>query len=151
MLSNVFYLSIKIYLSMCAIDRYYDRYRDTKDLNEEVLKIKLGMISPYEPYTPKLKYPLAHINFGKPTWLRRRLDLVNRRQEQFEYLPKWAYITGNGGHYCVKKWTKWTCLARNSEIQSSSIVDSAEQVTILRSWFLGHGVAENKCEDMTLT
>jgi len=70
------------------IFRYYDRYRDKKELGEEVMRLKLAMISPFEPYKPKIKYPLAHLDGNKPSWLRRKEELMYRRQEQFRDLPK---------------------------------------------------------------
>ena len=77
--------------------RYYDRYRDKKDLREEVLKMKLDMISPYEEHPTRFKYPNVHnlpyhaIHNPKEqpfSWLRRRQELINRRLEQYKDLPK---------------------------------------------------------------
>ena len=68
--------------------RYYDRYRDKKDLAEEVLKMKLAMISPFTAYK-KPKYPMIHRTRrdAKPSWLVKREDLMHRRIEQFKDLP----------------------------------------------------------------
>lgn len=75
---------------MVYIFRYFDRYRDKKELNEEVLRLKLDQMSPFEGYKEKLKYPLAHYKFRdpkKPTWLVQKENLMHRRLEQFEDLP----------------------------------------------------------------
>ena len=59
--------------------RYLDRYRDVKDLNEEVLKDKLKDINPLEPPPEKQKYPLLNlIRYNqlegiKPSWLKPKL------------------------------------------------------------------------------
>jgi len=71
-------------------DRYLDRYRDRKDLGEEALKLKLSMISPFKEYKP-LQFPGAHEPFGrdyKPSWLKRKENVMHRRLEQFKDLPK---------------------------------------------------------------
>ena len=72
----------------CAIFRYYDRYRDKKDLAEEVMKLKMDMISPFSDYPEKFKYPLIHRETKyKPSWLKRREEHMHRRIEQFKDLP----------------------------------------------------------------
>lgn len=68
-------------------DRYYDRYRCKKDLAEEVLVQRLENLSPFKPYTPRWKYPLVHLaTEKKPTWLKRRENLMHRGQEQFRHI-----------------------------------------------------------------
>ncbi|XP_056020922.1 39S ribosomal protein L38, mitochondrial-like isoform X3 [Ostrea edulis] len=52
---------------------YLDRYRDTKDINEEVLREKLKSVHPFQPPTPPPKYPFLHHQQevkGQPTWLK---------------------------------------------------------------------------------
>ena len=67
--------------------RYYDRYRDKKDLAEEVLKMKLEMISPFKEYIPE-KYPLIHRpKTHRASWLKKRDEMIARRIEQFKDLP----------------------------------------------------------------
>ena len=81
--------------------RYFDRYRDKKDLAEEVMKMKLDMITPFKPYSPKYKYPIVHLRLPNrkakdydhgeayvPSWLLHRQELMHRRMEQFHILPK---------------------------------------------------------------
>ncbi|XP_060080661.1 large ribosomal subunit protein mL38-like [Ylistrum balloti] len=49
---------------------YLDRYRDVKDLNEEVLKEKLKTASPLSPPPPRPKYPNLVVEGYLPKWLR---------------------------------------------------------------------------------
>ncbi|XP_071172265.1 large ribosomal subunit protein mL38-like isoform X2 [Mytilus edulis] len=57
---------------------YLDRYRDIKDLNEEVLKDRLKDLKPFEP-PPQQKYPVLNmikykqISGVQPTWRRPKL------------------------------------------------------------------------------
>ncbi len=82
---------LKKYPHREPFDRYYDRYRDKKDIAEEVLRMKMDMISPFSAYKPPRKYPLVHIGYPSSTtklsWLRRREELMHRRLEQFKDLP----------------------------------------------------------------
>ncbi|CAD5111139.1 DgyrCDS477 [Dimorphilus gyrociliatus] len=90
-----FYISpIKEYPHKEPFDKYYDRYRDKKDIGEEVLKLKMKMMSPFKPYEPEFKYPGAHEHYKtqwgkhyKPTWLMRREMMMNRRLAQYKSLP----------------------------------------------------------------
>ena len=67
--------------------RYIDRYRDKKDLAEEVMRLKLSMISPFKPYVPE-KFPLVHKEDKyKPSWLKNKEEMMHRRLEQFKDLP----------------------------------------------------------------
>lgn len=75
-------------------NRYYDRYRDKKDIGEEVLRLKMKITSPFKAYEPEFKYPGAHEHYKtqwgknyKPTWLMRREMMMNRRLAQFKNLP----------------------------------------------------------------
>lgn len=69
-------------------DRYFDRYRDKKDIAEEVLRMKLGVISPFERHPLPEEYPLIHREKKyKPTWLKLREELMHRRVEQYKDLP----------------------------------------------------------------
>ncbi|ELT90673.1 hypothetical protein CAPTEDRAFT_150382 [Capitella teleta] len=69
-------------------DRYFDRYRDKKDLAEEVMKMKMAMISPFTAYE-RPKYPLIHraVKGTRATWINRREEKMHRRLEQFKDLP----------------------------------------------------------------
>ncbi|XP_061166666.1 large ribosomal subunit protein mL38-like [Saccostrea echinata] len=54
-------------------DLYLDRYRDIKDIDEEVLREKLKSVHPFKPPTPPPKYPFLHYNDevrGKPSWIK---------------------------------------------------------------------------------
>jgi large subunit ribosomal protein L38 len=69
-------------------DRYFDRYRDKKDLAEEVLRLKLKMISPFKPNPKQETFPLIHNSTKyKPSWLKRREEIMHRRLEQYKDLP----------------------------------------------------------------
>lgn len=69
-------------------DRYFDRYRDKKDLAEEVLRMKLKMISPFHENPKPEKYPLIHLpKTYKPSWLKLREEIMHRRLEQYKDLP----------------------------------------------------------------
>ena len=76
-----------IYKESCLFARYYDRYRDKKELAEEVMKIKMKMVHPFkEP--EKSVFPLIHRETSyKPSWLKKREELMHRRLEQFKDLP----------------------------------------------------------------
>merc|ERR1711894_230554 len=73
-------------------NRYFDRYRDKKDLAEEVMMMKLDMISPYKPFEHKQKYPLVSSAYSDvtkvpPSWMKERMKMMNMRIEQFKDLP----------------------------------------------------------------
>lgn len=51
-------------------DRYLDRYRDIKDIREEVLVEKLKITSPFKEREPNIKYPLLNKNPRNPSWLK---------------------------------------------------------------------------------
>ena len=71
-------------------NRYFDRYRDKKELHEEVLKMKLSMTSPYQKeYKDQLKYPTAdRPKPGQATWITDRNMVRDRRLEQYHILKK---------------------------------------------------------------
>ncbi|XP_013422116.1 39S ribosomal protein L38, mitochondrial [Lingula anatina] len=54
---------------------YLDKYRDIKDINEQVLVEKLKVISPFEQYKPK-KYPFMYPYKSKQSW--QRLEAQNK-------------------------------------------------------------------------
>ena len=50
-------------------------YRDVKDLQEEVLKLKLSDVDPTKPPAPKLKYPnMDALPGDAPSWLRQKIQ-----------------------------------------------------------------------------
>ncbi|KAJ8303234.1 hypothetical protein KUTeg_019630, partial [Tegillarca granosa] len=53
-----------------SFDRYLDRYRDIKDIREEVLVEKLKNTSPFKEREPNIKYPLLNRNPNNPSWLK---------------------------------------------------------------------------------
>lgn len=69
--------------------RYFDRYRDKKELSEQVLKMKLNMVSPFEEHPARPEHPLLHIHTKeyKPSWLKKQQERMQLRQEQFKDLP----------------------------------------------------------------
>jgi hypothetical protein len=57
----------------CLYFRYLDRYRDIKNINEEVLRAELKVVHPFQPPTPTPKYPFLHHQQevkGQPAWLK---------------------------------------------------------------------------------
>ncbi|ESO03627.1 hypothetical protein HELRODRAFT_80148, partial [Helobdella robusta] len=67
---------------------YLDRYRDKKDINEEVLRRKLSLTqSAFEPRSQAFKYPLVHRNKKyKPSWLLLKEEMMARKVDQFKDL-----------------------------------------------------------------
>ncbi|KAL3860403.1 hypothetical protein ACJMK2_010528 [Sinanodonta woodiana] len=62
---------------------YLDRYRDVKDIQEEVLKEKLKNLSPFVPKT-KTKYPnIYHIDTAVSSW--RRLKIQHQRLRRMQW------------------------------------------------------------------
>ena len=63
--------------------RYLDRYKDVKQINEEVLREKLKTINPFQPKPPQPKYPnVALVDKSTPSWLKlknkhRRLQYIS--------------------------------------------------------------------------
>ncbi|KAK3707405.1 hypothetical protein RRG08_034462 [Elysia crispata] len=54
---------------------YLDMYRDVKDLQEEVLKLKLSGVDPSKPPASKLKYPNCDaLPRNAPSWLREKIQ-----------------------------------------------------------------------------
>lgn len=62
---------------------YLDRYRDVKDLNEEVLKEKLKTSTPFTPPAPRPKYPGLIEDVCGPKWL--RFQDKNKRLRQMHW------------------------------------------------------------------
>lgn len=66
--------------------RYLDRYRDIKDINEEVLQEKLKTVHPFKPSTDP-KYPLYRLqleNRGLPSWLKKKRRNATHKVMQWE-------------------------------------------------------------------
>ncbi|RUS71199.1 hypothetical protein EGW08_021035 [Elysia chlorotica] len=56
-------------------NHYLNMYRDVKDLQEEVLKLKLSGVDPSKPPAPKLKYPnFDALPHNAPSWLREKIQ-----------------------------------------------------------------------------
>ncbi|XP_055327318.1 39S ribosomal protein L38, mitochondrial-like [Paramacrobiotus metropolitanus] len=78
---------------------YLDRYRDKKEIAEEVVKKRLSRISPFGPEPARLKWPLAqkflYSNLsGIPSWkrleMRKELLGVGRYKLLYDPLAKWG-------------------------------------------------------------
>lgn len=79
-------LSYIPYKVKSLVYRYYDRYRDTKDIAEETLKMRLAAEEfNLEKGTP-FKYPLVHRDKDRPSWLQQRDILAARKREQYKDL-----------------------------------------------------------------
>ena len=64
-----------------------DRYRDIKDINEEVLKEKLKKTDPFKPREPKPKYPSSFkIPNSVPTWLKLKMEEQRQKKNQWKDL-----------------------------------------------------------------
>ncbi|XP_069112763.1 large ribosomal subunit protein mL38-like [Argopecten irradians] len=63
---------------------YLDRYRDVKDLNEEVLKERLKTLSPLSPPPPPPKYPNIVQDKYAPSWLRLKNKHKRLREMHWE-------------------------------------------------------------------
>ena len=70
-----------------SFHRYLDKYRDVKELNEEVLKEKLKNADPFKPRQPPPKYPNAfRISEDVPTWRKLRLEEQRLRKNRWKDL-----------------------------------------------------------------
>ena len=68
--------------------RYFDRYRDKKDIAEEVLSMRLDKKNPFTRHPRQEQFPLIHRAVSyKPSWLKIREDKMRLRQEQYKDLP----------------------------------------------------------------
>jgi len=68
--------------------RYFDRYRDKKDIAEEVLSMRLDRKNPFTRHQQQEQFPLVHRAQGyKPSWLKIREEKMRLRQEQYKDLP----------------------------------------------------------------
>ncbi|KAH9515779.1 39S ribosomal protein L38, mitochondrial [Bulinus truncatus] len=66
---------------------YLDNYRDIKDLQEEVLKVKLKDVDPFKPPAHKPKYPNTElIPPTVPSWLKCRIELMRLGKNQWQKL-----------------------------------------------------------------
>ncbi|KAL5021865.1 hypothetical protein ScPMuIL_001020 [Solemya velum] len=66
---------------------YLDRYRDTKDINEEVLREKLKNTHPFREPTTLPKYPnIYNIPPTVPTWLKQKIHNMRLRRHQWKDL-----------------------------------------------------------------
>ncbi|XP_064598797.1 large ribosomal subunit protein mL38-like [Liolophura sinensis] len=67
---------------------YLDRYRDVKDLREEVLREKLKMISPFSPHPKRPAYPnIYRLPRTCPQWLKDKITFMRLRKKQWSDLP----------------------------------------------------------------
>ncbi|XP_041376103.1 39S ribosomal protein L38, mitochondrial-like [Gigantopelta aegis] len=67
---------------------YLDRYKDVKEIQEEVLKEKLKRISPFAPHPPSPKYPgLKPLPLNMPSWLKTKVRNMRFRRHQWKDLP----------------------------------------------------------------
>lgn len=66
--------------------RYLDRYRDVKDIQEEVLKEHLKKTDPFQP-TVEPKYPNIYPHAGYiPSWLKTRIQNMRFGRHQWKHL-----------------------------------------------------------------
>ncbi|XP_074644133.1 large ribosomal subunit protein mL38-like [Tubulanus polymorphus] len=69
-------------------NKYLDYYRDHKEIAEEILKKRLKMISPFEDYPKRLKYPnIFHVPNHVPTWKKDELAKERLRLGKYKDLP----------------------------------------------------------------
>ena len=68
--------------------RYLDKYRDIKDLNEEVLKEKLKRADPFKPRDPGPKYPNTFKldNERVPTWRKMKIEEQRMKKKHWKDL-----------------------------------------------------------------
>ena len=67
--------------------RYLDKYRDVKELNEEVLKEKLKNADPFKPRAPPPKYPNAfRVDDSVPTWRKLKIEEQRLRKNRWKDL-----------------------------------------------------------------
>ncbi|KAK3085551.1 hypothetical protein FSP39_005213 [Pinctada imbricata] len=65
-------------------DLYLDRYKDVKQINEEVLREKLKTINPFQPKPPRPKYPnVALVDKSTPSWI--KLKNKHRRLQELHF------------------------------------------------------------------
>ncbi|XP_064640863.1 large ribosomal subunit protein mL38-like [Lineus longissimus] len=67
---------------------YLERYRDKKEIAEEVLKERLSMISPFKELPKQPKYPDVFFMPNKPQWWRLVEHHRRNREGKFKDLPK---------------------------------------------------------------
>lgn len=71
-----------------AFNTYLEKYRDRKDVNEEVVKHYLGMTCPFNGYPNVPKYPLAVPNEKwVPDWYKFELIKYHKRQGKWKMMP----------------------------------------------------------------
>ncbi|KAK6982083.1 39S ribosomal protein L38 mitochondrial, partial [Biomphalaria glabrata] len=69
---------------------YLDNYRHIKDIQEEVLKVKLKDVDPLKPPAPRPKYPnTVVLPPSVPTWLKCKIQEMKLGKKQ------WAKLTDN--------------------------------------------------------
>ena len=67
---------------------YLEKYRDRKDVNEEVIKHYLSMTCPFNGYPNVPKYPLAVPNDKWiPDWYKFELIKYHKRQGKWKMMP----------------------------------------------------------------
>jgi len=68
--------------------RYFDRYRDKKDIAEEVLSMRLDKKNPFTRHQRQEQFPLIHrYKRHHPSWLKTREEKMRLRLEQYKDLP----------------------------------------------------------------
>lgn len=66
---------------------YLDRYRDVKDIQEEVLKERLKTVDPFKPPAPQLPFPVLPLgDHTHPSWLRLRVKNMRLGRHQWKDL-----------------------------------------------------------------
>ena len=68
---------------------YLDKYRDKKEINEQVLKEKLKITSPFKPQPPKPKYPnIFHQENHVPFWYKEEQTAKRFREGKYKGLEE---------------------------------------------------------------
>ncbi|GAB1602361.1 39S ribosomal protein L38, mitochondrial-like isoform X1 [Argonauta hians] len=70
-------------------NKFLDNYRDSKEIQEEVLKKKLKDSSPFKPPSPRPEYPnIQPLSPGLPKWYRTKISDMRLGKKQWEDLYK---------------------------------------------------------------
>ena len=72
---------------MVTVFRYLDRYRDVKDIQEEVLKERLKQVDPLTPPSKEFPFPNIYpLPQSMPSWLRLRIKNMRLGKHQWKDL-----------------------------------------------------------------
>lgn len=66
---------------------YLQDYMDKKELNEQVMKDYLKLLSPFAPYPEPAKYPLIDLKRPSHRWYKFETENIRKRKHQYSQIP----------------------------------------------------------------